>query len=497
MASLDPRTPVLVGVGQVTKRGGEDPAAAPEPAALMAEALRRAAADTGVAPDRILTRADSVRVPLLTSWRYRDPGRRAVTLAGGRVRESLYTPMGGNFAQTLVNRSALDIAEGRHDLILLTGGEARHARSRADRAGVAPPWPREGDDVPAAEPFGEDHDLLHPAEVALGLIFPVLVYPLFENALRAADGLSLAEHRDRLGRLWARFSEIAADNPYAWLRERHTADELMTPTARNRMVGFPYPKLLNSNLFVNQAAALVLCSAATARDLGVPPDRWVFVHAGADAHDHWFVSHRADLHTSPAIRIAGRAALGLAGAGPGDVAHVDLYSCFPSAVQIAARELGLDDGRDLTVTGGMSFAGGPLNNFPMHAIATMAGRLRDEPGAQGLVSGNGGFLTKHAFGVYGAEPPAAGRYRWAEPQAEVDALPRRELDEAPDGPATIESYTVAHGRDGRPERAFLALRRPDGRRAWAATTEPATMDALLREEGVGRPVTVAAGGVRF
>ena len=168
--ALDPRTPVLIGVGQVTAGPGDgDPAAAAEPAALMAEALRRAAADTGVAPDRVLARADSVRVQLTITWRYRDPGRLAATMAGAYPRQSWHTVMGGNFAPTLVNRSALDILAGRNDVVLLTGGEAYHSRSRAQKAGVTLPWTRQGDDVPPAESFGDDHPLVHPVEQALGL----------------------------------------------------------------------------------------------------------------------------------------------------------------------------------------------------------------------------------------------------------------------------------------------------------------------------------------
>ena len=192
------------------------------------------------------------------------------------------------------------------------------------------------------------------------------------------------------------------------------------------MIGYPYTKLMNSNNNVEQSAGLILCSVEAARSMGVPTDRWIFPHSGTGAHDHWYISNRADLHSSPAIRLAGARALELAGTAADELAHVDLYSCFPSAVQIASAELGLDPERQLTVTGGMSFAGGPWNNYPMHGIATMAGILRDDPDVLGLCTANGGYTTKHAFGVYGARPPAAG-FRHDDLQAEVDAAapPRR------------------------------------------------------------------------
>ena len=213
----------------------------------------------------------------------------------------------------------------------------------------------------------------------------------------------------------------------------------------------------------------------------MPTDRWVFLHAGARAHEHMYVSHRESFIRTPAIELAGRRTLELAGIGIDDVGIVDLYSCFPSAVQLGARSLGLALDRQLTRTGGLSFGGGPWNNYVMHAIATVVADCRAQPGERGLVWANGGFCTKHAFGVYSTEPPSGG-FRHDDVQAAVDALPRVEVVADLDGPATIEGYTVIHGRDGLPERAFAAVplpRRPPGlglerrrRRRWPRWSRP-------------------------
>ena len=189
---------------------------------------------------------------------------------------------------------------------------------------------------------------------------------------------------------------------------------------------------MNSNNSVEQGAVLLLCSVEAAERLGVPRDRWVFPHAGTDAHDTAAVSTRGDLHSSPAIRAAGRQALALAGIGIDDIAHVDLYSCFPSAVQVAANELGLaidDAARPLTVTGGLSFAGGPWNNYVTHSIATMVDRLRANPGDYGMCTANGGFITKHAIGIYSSEPapdglPVGRRARRSRRSNVTDAMSR-------------------------------------------------------------------------
>jgi acetyl-CoA C-acetyltransferase len=249
---------------------------------------------------------------------------------------------------------------------------------------------------------------------------------------------------------------------------------------------------MNSNNGVDQSAALLLCSVEAARQAGVPEDRWVFPHAGTDAHDQPFVSNRENLRSSPAIRLAGRRALDLAGVGPDDLAHVDLYSCFPSAVQIAAGELGLALDRPLTVTGGLCFAGGPWNNYVMHAIATMVGLLRQDPTAVGLNSANGGFVTKHAFGVYAARPPADG-FRYENVQAGVDAEAPRPFADGHEGPVDIESYTVMHERDGSPANAIAACLTADGARCWATSTDPDLLTAMTAEEFCDRPAVVGPG----
>ena len=283
---------------------------------------------------------------------------------------------------------------------------------------------------------------------------PVQAYPLFENAIRFARGETIDAHRERIAKLWSAFSRVAAENPFAWSRKSLSAEEVMTPSPTNRMIGYPYTKCMNSNWFLDQSAALIACSVETARSLGVPRDRWIFPHAGAGANDTEHLSNRLDLHSSPAIGLAGRRALELAGVELDSVSHIDLYSCFPSAVEISAAELGLDERRQLTVTGGLSFAGGPLNNYVMHSVATMMDVLRGDPGSLGLVTAVGGFLTNHAIGLYSSEPPRED-YRHESVQAAVDALGRRELVEHHEGAVVIESYTVMHGREG-PEAGLFA-----------------------------------------
>ena len=487
---VDPRTPVLIGTGQLSRRvdRGEEPL---EPVDLIVEAARRAVTDAG-AGDAALMGVDAIHIVSLLSWRYRDPGLLVAERVGATPRDTSLSGMGGNSPQSLVNQTCLDIQAGRADLVLLGGAEAWRTRMGARAANGELDWTVQGEDVPKARPSTADVAMSAPGEQARGVVMPVQVYPIFEQAFRIGLGRSVADHLVATSELWSGFSEVASTNPHAWIQRHYSAEEIRTPSAENRWIGFPYTKLMNSNNAVEQGAAVILCSAERAEALGVPRDRWVFPHAGTDTHDHYFVSEREDLGASPAMRIGGRAALDLAGVGVDDLAHVDLYSCFPSAVEIAATELGLGTERQLTVTGGLSFAGGPWNNYVMHSIATMAGVLRDDPGSLGLVTANGGFITKHAFGVYGTEPPATP-FRHAEPQAEVDALPRRVLCEDPDGAVEVEAWTVLHGRGG-PETGLVVGLLADGQRAWGTTSDADQLQTMLTEELGGQKVDVRPDG---
>ena len=475
-----------------------------EPADLMAEALRRAEIDSG--GRGLLSAADEVLTVSELSWKYRNPALAVAQRIGARPRRLATSVVGGNLAGVMVARAAAAIQRGDADVIVLTGGEATRTRSRLRKQGIEPDWSTQGTDVDPPETIGDLRPLVNEIENERGVRLPVHVYPLFEVALRARLGLSVDEHIARIGTLWSAFSDVAATNPNAWIRTPLSGSEITSASAENRMIAWPYTKRLCSNNQVDQGAAVIITSVAAAERAGVPSDRWVFLHAGAEAVDHWNVSNRSDLCSSPALRTAGRDVFALADSGPDDVAHIDLYSCFPAAVQIGAIELGLIPAtnthstgwggvgatRPLTVTGGMTFAGGPLNNYPTHGLATMVKRLRDDAGALGLCSANGGYTTEHAVLLVSTAPPKAGEYRYSNPQAEVDALPRVDCDDTWTGDVTIESATVVF--EETPSHALVAVRTPQGNRAWGASTDLEFMEAAMTTELVGMAATRAEDG---
>ncbi len=475
-------TPVLVGIHHLEQREA-DPAVALEPIRLMIEAVKQAALDAG-SPE--LLNANSVRV-IKGMWPYQNPAQAVAESIGCAGAETVMSPFGGNFVQTTVNQSALDIQNGVHDIIVITGAECGSTMAKAAKAKIELDW----SDIPG-EPdrrIGEDKDMRHEAERAVRLGRPIAVYPIMEIALRNELGLGVDAHLEKISELWASFSRVAADNPNAWIREAKSAEEIRTPSKVNRPVSFPYPKFMNSNDNVDQAAALIMCSEEKAKALGIARDKWIYPWAGSDAQDHYYLSNRDNFYSSPAIRLAGNRCLEMAGVEARDLDMVDVYSCFPVAVQVASRELKLDATKPLTVTGGLTWAGGPLNNYVMHSIVRMAQLLREKQGQNGLITANGGYITKHAFGVYSSEPPAQP-YQHADLQQEVDQTFRRDVVINHSGDGIVEGYSVVYGANGM-EKAFVAARLPDERRAWGVCHDMDVLDSMTKEEFCGREVRLA------
>ncbi len=488
---MDDNLPIIVGVGQVTQRPGTDRPR--EPLALMAEAARLAEADAGAGD--LLHELDSVRVVNILSWPSRAPAHDLANALAVAPREALYTHIGGNTPQYLVNEAAQAIHDGDAKLVLIAGAEAMYSARRARAKGIDLGWSPRGTPAPDV---GDGRAGTRDVEAAHGAAMPTQVYPLFENALRAHYGRTIPEHQRQLGELMAPFTAVAAANPHAWFRDERTAHEIATPGPDNRYIGFPYPKFMNAIIDVDQGAALLLTSVGEARRLGIAEERWVYLRGCGDATDHWFITDRVDYHSSPAIRASGARALSMAGVGIDGIAHFDLYSCFPSAVQITRDMLGIaaGDPRPLTVTGGLPYFGGPGNNYVTHSIASMVERLRADRGALGLVTANGWYVTKHSTGIYSTEPPSGAWSRTSPKvdQAAVDAEPHPQLATSPSGDAVVETYTVLFNRDGAPERGIVIGRLPTGERFIANTpADPRTLDSMTKHEMVGAKGRVTSG----
>ncbi len=488
--SIDPRTPILVGAGQILQRLSDDPDAldkAQEPVVLMEAAARRAAEDAGC--PALLAQLDSIRVPR-GLWPYANPAWLLRDTLGASSAETAIAPISGNSVQRMVTDAAREIVAGRRDAVLVVGGETERTKRRSERAGRELGWDEREAPAPDRD-FDDGGEAILPEELDVGIAQPAAMFSLYENARRHAAGESLAANRDRIARLWHGFARVAERNPYAWTREAPSVETIRDETPDNRMISWPYTKRLCSNMVVDMAAAVIVCSVERARRLGIPRDRWVFLHAATDCKETPQLSHRHDFLHVPALELAGRRVLELAGLEAADLGPVDLYSCFPVAVQVAAEALGLSLDRPLTVTGGLAYAGGPFNSYVLHSIATTIARLREEPDRPALVSGVGGFFAKHAFGVYSSEPSETG-FQYADLDAEARTRPTRESTKEADGEVQIETYALRH-RGGEPARAIFACLLEDGRRTWAYSEDPEVLREMRENEVCGRSVRLDGG----
>jgi acetyl-CoA C-acetyltransferase len=480
------RTPVIVGAAQVVQRA-EDPLRAREPLALMEAALRAAAVEAE-AP-QLLAEADSIAVCQGLSG-YANPAAWLAQRLGARA-ESVLGLISGTTSHQFVADAARAIAAGARDIVLIAGGEAEHSARRARRAGAHPqrscadgtPDRTVGVHVSAAE--WKDRPDGH-----AGLATPAACFAVFETALRHRYGLSVAAHRARIAEIWARNARVASRNPHAWIRRAPSAEEIATPGPGNPWVAVPYTKLLVANMVVDQAAALIVTSAERARRLGIPEARWVFPQASAEAVVVRQISERDTLAAEPPLALVARRVCELAALDPVRAELLDFYSCFPAPVQLTAEALGIPLERELTVTGGLTYGGGPLNNYVLHAIATVVTKLREQRGARALVTAVGGNFSKHAAGVYGMEPPAHG-FAFVDLAAEVRVLPQRAYEADYTGEAEVEAYTV-NAEAGRLARAAIACRTPRGARTWARASDAALAERFASEELVGARVRIAS-----
>jgi acetyl-CoA C-acetyltransferase len=490
MGSDDTR-PVLVGGGQCVQRD-VDLDAAQGPLELMTAAARQAADEAGVG-SRIFEVLDAIGLVDTFGWRPNNAPRLLADALGARPSLEIATAVGGESPLVLLNHLAGEIASGRVRAALLAGANNVRTLQRVRRGGGRVQWKSGGEGEPTR--LGKEKPGSTDREQRYGLTLPPIVYPLFENALRAKRGLDLEAHARAIGALMSPMTKVAASNPYAWFPVARSADELTTPGPDNRMIAFPYTKYLNAVLETDQSAAVLLLSAATARELGIPTSRDVHFWGGGSAvEEAWFPSERPSFAACDALRRASAQALAQAGTGLAEIDAFDLYSCFPVAVEMACEMLGLseDDPRGFTVTGGLPYFGGPGNAYTLHAVVSMAERLRAKPGTRGLVTGNGWYFTKHSASVLASAARETGRPATPAPVFPSAGAPVPVLDEAL-GPARIETYTVTFERDGTPARGIVVGRLEDGGRFLANTpADRATLEDLLGREGVGRKGTVTS-----
>jgi acetyl-CoA C-acetyltransferase len=472
---------------------------------MWEEVARLADDDTG--GSSAAGRLDRIDVVYCQAWQYDDPAGRLAARLGARPGRSAYSGIGGTVPQTLVADAARHILRGDLDLTLVVGAEALATKRRLRKEGRRPPWsfrPEERRPFPLDAPP-------HPGEVTHRIFEAWLTFALFENARRAHLGTDLGTYRRSLGELLAPMTAVAAANPYAWFPRARGVDEIIGPTPDNRMVGYPYSKLMTAIMDVDMAAAVIVASDAMADSMGVPVDRRVYLRGWGYAEDPPPVAGRVELWRSGAMEAAAAAALQGAGAGVEDVAHFDLYSCFASSIEFSLDALGIEGAaarsrgpevvpeRPVSVTGGLAYHGGPGSNYMTHSLATMVQELRRDPGSLGMVSGVGMHMNKHVFAAYSTEPgplvPPDDRSVSA--QATMD---QAAIVDSFEGPARVATYSVVHGRDGEPDWGALVCDLPSEAgaptRCYARLADPDALIEAEHAELVGRTVQLVSADGR-
>jgi acetyl-CoA C-acetyltransferase len=489
------RIPVIIGVGQVNDRE-----CVHDSLGLMVEALGKADADAG---GGWISQLDSLAVVCQISFRGLGDCSRLLAdhfaIAPRHIEQTPH-PTGESPTQ-LLNEAANRIGAGEIGVAAIVGGEALRTaaqRAAAERADGSKP----NVFADAAKATREHHTATAGSIEHLGqygLMIPTDVYPLYENATRAAWGQTLAEAQGESGEIWAGMSRVAAGNPNAWMQTALPPEAITSPEADNRPIAFPYQKRMVANSSVNQGAAFIVTSLARARAAGIAEDRIIHVGMGAAAHTPHNLLKRDQYASSAAIDVTLEKALERNGLTTDDLTDVELYSCFPCIPKMARRVIDWPLDKPITAFGGLTFGGGPVGNYMSHAVASMVDKLRSDKGTA-LLFANGGYATHNHAIVISSEPMLSATFPHefdCNAEAKARRAPVPEVDGNYVGDATIETYTVFYKRDGSPRMGTVIARTPEGKRLLASV--PADDEAMIafltdgKAEPVGSTGQVVAG----
>ena len=493
-------TPIIVGAGQFTEhlpKKGE--AALSAPMQLAARASQAAINDAGgklrgsdidtIAAIQLFS--DSVPAWACPFGRSNNPPESIARQIGAAPERRIYSTIGGTLPLQLMAELFTAIARREIGCALLAGAEAIASQRHAQRSGLSPDWSEDFDlPLDSREYVGR---LASSQEMKSGMYLPAHYYALIENYRAWQQGNDQQQHRRQMAQLLAPLSQVASQNPYAFWQQAHSVDTLMSDDKSNYAICLPYSKLLVAQDAVNQGAALVMTSAGFARECGIDPRQWIFLQGYAEGADH-FLSQRVDPGTSGSMQGVFNTALESAKAQPADMDLIDIYSCFPCAVESACDALGLpiDGSKTLTVTGGLPYFGGPGNNYSLHALAEMTARLRGTS-QRALVTANGGQLSHHAAAVLANSPAIAGATALdlqSEGPSVVDreTIPLVPMCDTPEA-GTIISYTVIYERK-KNDIAVVLAQTEQGERFLARSEQPDIVVAMQQSCPIGRGIKI-------
>lgn len=465
--------PVIIGVGQYVDDGSQL-----EPVDLLMRASKVALEDSGV-PTLSKLVTDCIIINIL-SWRYRDPGSLLAHKLGlANWPRSYHTTAGGQSPITALAYASEQLAENPSLVFLIGGAESSASRAQFRRTALRPPWSQLDDTKTDAIHLGSELDMASQIELQLGLVLPINTYALVESRIAANLGRSIQQHTGHIAQLWSDFSKVAASNPHANIRMQVDPDEIAGVSVKNRMVSTPYTKLLCSNSEVDMAASFIVTTEERAHQIGITQEKIVYLHKVVTAVDSNYLSERPNIERSIPISRCGQALEDSLGIAPSEYDLIDLYSCFPSAVEVSSAELGIDPTSKVpTITGGLTFAGGPWNNYVSHAVSSMVARLRSATSSFGLLSANGGILSKHALAAMSCQPPQNPFSTVNLDHLAASGVKSVEVRRSTSS-AEVEAHTINYDRSGQATRAYIFTRSADGARIIGTSADPRIMEQLL------------------
>jgi len=471
----DDQMPVIIGIGEVSERPS-NPLEGHEPLELMAEAARKADADAG---GGFLTLIDALLSVRQATWRYQDAAAQLSELLGIKPSHLVNGAHGGESPIRLMTDAAQRIARSESKVALIIGAEAQYTLNKARQTKATLAWRPLAPKVDKGGYVG----FLNPVAHKHKMVQPMHIYPLYESATQAAWEQTPAEAQAESGRIWANLANVATHNPLSWSARAYTPEEITTAAPDNRLISWPYTKRMVANPAVNLGAAVLLTSRATALQAGIPKDRLIYVWAGAGAIEPRDYLQRDQFARAHAQDVVLETLMSKLENGK-QFDHVELYSCFPVVPKMARRTLGLNVDAPMTVTGGLSFFGAPLNNYMTHAAIAMTRILRQEPDSIGLLYGQGEFVTKHNGLIVASTPPAED---WIVQDYSLQDVADARRGRVPEiltsysGPAKLEASTVIFDAAGAPLYGEVIAAAPQGGRLMARVPEESTesLSALM------------------
>ncbi|TAE75581.1 MAG: hypothetical protein EAZ85_01960 [Bacteroidetes bacterium] len=486
---LHPKTPIIVGISQFVQRfqTGIDLL---EPIKMAEKCIREAIDDAK--GENILNHIDAMYVVNIFGYQYEDAPKTLSENLHINPKIKFYSAYGGNTPQYLVNKAADLLTKGNINFAIITGAEANYSLGKALKNNIKLNW------TPQKSPRATDDENKMGTSILENdyeLFLLSTAYPIIETALRAENKNNIDTQQKIIGQIYEKFAKTAAQNPFAWTQTPYTKEEIQTIADENRTIAFPYLKRMCANNQTDHSAALLLTTVENAQKHNIPQEKWVFLSAAADLNDAWFFTQRKNIAESIAIKKATEICLKHAEIPLKNIDAFDLYSCFPAAVQVAQKSIGLslDDKRPLSLTGGLSFFGGPWNNYSMHAIATTIEKIRNNIFKNVLINGLGWYITKHSIGIYSKFPPK-GIFELPnldDLQKEIDAEMLPDLVKEANGKATIIGYSILFDFKNQPNKTIFLLELENKLRAlsyWQASSEE--MKYGMENELVGKKVEV-------